>query len=110
MGHRDQVDADRYNHFVCPTCGGEVRVGSAGCPHCGSDERTGWGDAADENALDLPGGYGGDESFDYERFVQQEFGGPKRTTTGFPRGFREVLLGVAATLIAVALLYAVLTL
>jgi hypothetical protein len=39
------------------------------CPECGSDETTGWSEAASSQALDLP-----DDSFDYDDFVQQEFG------------------------------------
>ena len=53
---------------ICPVCGEEVPRGAAACPECGADERSGWReDVAD--GLDLP-----DEAFDYDEFVQKEFG------------------------------------
>lgn len=108
MGRRDQVDAERYNHFVCPNCGGEVRIGSIGCPHCGSDDQTGWSDEAETAALDLPGGYSGEDAFDYDRFVREEFG-TRPSRRKLSRALREVLIGMVVTLIGVAVLYSVLT-
>lgn len=51
--------------------------GAKACPECGSDEETGWSEETKEGNLDLPS-----EEFDYDRFVEEEFGkpGPK------PRG------------------------
>ena len=40
------------------------------CPECGADHNSGWRqDAATYDALDLP-----DDNFDYDEFVQREFG------------------------------------
>ncbi len=39
------------------------------CPECGSDEQTGWAEDAYAGGLDLP-----DEEFNYEEFVDKEFG------------------------------------
>jgi hypothetical protein len=83
---------------TCPVCGAEVPPDAAACPGCGADEQTGWSAAAQADGLDLP-----DHEFDYERFVQEEFGGgPKRT----PREWfwYVVALGV---LLAFLLIYVV---
>jgi hypothetical protein len=47
------------------------------CPECGADETTGWSDEAYVGGLNLP-----DESFDYDEFVDREFG----TKKALPRG------------------------
>lgn len=53
---------------ICPVCGEDVPRGALACPECGADHMSGWReDAAD--GLDLP-----DEEFDYEDFVEREFG------------------------------------
>jgi hypothetical protein len=54
---------------TCPHCGAEVPRNAKACPECGSDEQTGWSDEAAAANLGLP-----DESFDYDRFVREEFG------------------------------------
>lgn len=54
----------------CPNCGADVPRGAAACPECGADERTGWSDEAHASGLGLP-----DDSFDYDQFVEHEFGG-----------------------------------
>jgi hypothetical protein len=58
---------------ICPACGAEVPRGARACPECGSDESTGWSDHARAQSLDLP-----DDEFDYDEFVENEFGKPKR--------------------------------
>ena len=57
---------------VCPNCGAEVPRNAKACPECGSDETTGWSETAYAGGLDLP-----DEEFDYDKFVEEEFGGKK---------------------------------
>jgi hypothetical protein len=54
---------------VCPHCGTEVPRNAKVCPECGSDDQTGWSDSASTENLDLP-----DENFDYDKFVNEEFG------------------------------------
>jgi hypothetical protein len=55
---------------ICPVCGGDVPRGASACPECGADERSGWREDADETGgLDLP-----DEEFNYDEFVEKEFG------------------------------------
>ena len=55
---------------VCPVCGEDVPRGSLACPACGADHNSGWReDAESYDGLDLPG-----DNFDYDEFVQREFG------------------------------------
>jgi hypothetical protein len=55
---------------TCPNCGADVPSQAKACPACGSDEQTGWSEKARSDDLGLP-----DEEFDYQEFVQREFGG-----------------------------------
>ncbi len=57
--------------FTCPACGEEIHPNAKACPHCGACEKSGWSDDADYDGIDLPDG---DEDFDYDEFVQREFG------------------------------------
>ena len=53
----------------CPVCGAEVPSNARACPECGADEKTGWSEKARYDELGIP-----EESFDYEKFVDEEFG------------------------------------
>jgi hypothetical protein len=78
---------------VCPVCGADVPAGAKSCPDCGACEKTGWGDDAASDGLDLP-----DEEFDYERFVAEEFGnGPRKSG-------RRMLWTVVAIVVVIAFL------
>ena len=57
---------------TCPNCGADVPPNAKVCPECGADEKTGWSDGAYVGGLNLP-----DESFDYDEFVEREFGRKK---------------------------------
>ena len=56
----------------CPVCGADVPARARACPGCGADEQTGWSEKARYDELGIP-----DDSFDYDRFVEQEFEGKK---------------------------------
>ena len=58
---------------VCPNCGAEVPPNAKSCPECGSSEETGWSKTAATSGLGLP-----DDEFDYDEFVDREFGGGKQ--------------------------------
>ena len=64
---------------TCPNCGADVPRNAKACPECGSDERTGWSEEAVAAQLGLP-----DDSFDYERFVREEFGPHDRSGARVP--------------------------
>ena len=78
--------------MICPNCGAEVPPKAKACPECGSDEQTGWSEAAQTGELDLP-----DEEFDYDDFVQREFGDKRRPV---PRGIHWFWWVVAALVLA----------
>jgi hypothetical protein len=62
---------------ICPNCGADVPRNAKACPECGSDEKTGWSEQAQADGLDLP-----EDSFDYEEFVEKEFGAGKPAPRG----------------------------
>ncbi|TDU70778.1 hypothetical protein EI77_02826 [Prosthecobacter fusiformis] len=81
----------------CPACGEWVPRGAVACDDCGACDRSGWkSERAVYDGLDLP-----DEDFDYNEFVEREFGQEK---TG-PRVSREIFWRwVAAIVLAVMIL------
>jgi hypothetical protein len=76
---------------ICPNCGAEVPPNARACPACGADEKTGWSDETRADGLNLP-----DESFDYDEFVDREFG-KKRV---LPFGISWFWWAVAVALLA----------
>lgn len=86
----------RDGSFPCPHCGATCRRGASFCRECGANDESGWGD---DEAVDLPSGYGGEEEFDYDEYVRREFPGegPHRPATS--RGVVWVAV-VAATIAA----------
>ncbi len=67
------------------------------CPECGSDEQTGWSERATGQRLGLP-----DEEFDYDKFVAEEFGEPKREVRphGISRFWWVIAVGVVLLFLA----------
>ncbi len=83
---------------VCPVCGEDVPRNASACPECGADHLSGWREDADTTGgLGLP-----DEEFDYEDFVEREFGGGVK-----PEGIAWVwwAAAVAALLAFAAMLF-----
>ncbi|MGH7971767.1 MAG: zinc-ribbon domain-containing protein [Limisphaerales bacterium] len=76
---------------LCPNCGAEVPKRARACPECGADEQTGWSEQAAAAGLDLP-----DEEFDYDGFVQEEFGRKKP----LPHGAHWIWWVVAVAMVA----------
>lgn len=74
---------------TCPNCGADVPRKAKACPECGACEETGWSEAAESDGLNLP-----DDSFDYDDYVQKEFGGQRVV----PRGIRPFWWAVAIAL------------
>jgi hypothetical protein len=75
---------------TCPNCGADVPRNAKACPECGADEKTGWSEEAHVGGLDLP-----DESFDYDEFVEREFGKKKALPHGVKWFWWLVAIGVA---------------
>ena len=83
---------DRY---LCPGCGSELRVGTKNCPTCNPPKP--WEQDEKLDGLDLPDP-DGDEDFDYDKFVSEEFGGLR-----LPRG-KALLWWITAVLLLAAFL------
>lgn len=77
---------------TCPNCGADLPRNAKACPECGSDENTGWAEDSNANSLDLP-----DEEFDYDKFVENEFGGKRKVV---PRGLSWFWWIVAMAVVA----------
>jgi hypothetical protein len=81
---------------TCLNCGAPVPARANACPECGACEQTGWSGEAATSGLDLP-----DDSFDYNEFVREEFGG--KTVT--PRGTKCFWWAVAVVLVIAFLFF-----
>jgi uncharacterized membrane protein YvbJ len=77
---------------ICPQCGAVVPERAKACPECGSCEETGWSESAKCDALGIP-----DESFDYNEFVENEFGAKKSGTQG-----PSILWKIVAVIVLIA--------
>ena len=59
------------DHYICPSCGAEVPVGSTGCAKCNPPrKKKSWEQDEHLDGIGLP-----DDEFDYEEFKKKEFGG-----------------------------------
>jgi uncharacterized membrane protein YvbJ len=77
---------------TCPNCGADLPRNAKACPECGSDENTGWAEDTYASNLDLP-----DEKFDYDKFVENEFGRKQKIV---PRGLHWFWWIVAIVIVA----------
>lgn len=84
--------------FQCPACGADVSPNAAGCRECGARKVDGqWAEPELYDGLDLPG----EDDFEYDDFVEREFGSGHRRKSS-----KELFWWIVAiiTLIAFALL------
>ena len=83
---------------VCPVCSEDVPRGALACPECGADHMSGWREDADTaDGIGLP-----DDEFNYDEFVQSEFGRslkPQGTTWAWWAAAVVALLALVATLL-----------
>lgn len=94
MAKKRREDPD---YFICPCCGAEVAVGSPVCRECGASDEFGWDDG-DWSDDELPIGYSSDETFDYDKFVSEEF--PDRAQAKYRWKRKAVALVVLITCVA----------
>jgi zinc-ribbon domain len=80
---------------TCPNCGAEIPPKARACPECGADEQTGWSEQARADGLGLP-----EENFDYEDFVECEFGARSPVPRGIHWFWWVIALAVAAAFMA----------
>ena len=81
---------------ICPHCGADVPANAKVCPACGSDETTGWSQEAATDGLDLP-----QDDFNYDAFVQQEFGAKRPVPQGVHWFWWAIAVVVLAVFIAI---------
>lgn len=89
--------------FACPSCGKEVRVGSKGCRTCSIDDapEPEWREEEPDPGLaDIPAGYGGEDDFDYNEFLESEFNDKPRN----PLNPVWIAIGLAIFLVLLFLL------
>jgi len=90
------VEAKLKSPENCPVCGQDVPRKALACPVCGADQNSGWNDEATSlDGVDLPG-----ENFNYDQFVEREFGGKVK-----PSSQKMVwwMVGIVLLIIIVAL-------
>lgn len=76
---------------ICPVCGEDVPPRALACPECGADHNSGWREDAEAyDGVDL-----GDDGFNYDDFVREEFGSSPK-----PRGIRPLWWVTAIVLVA----------
>ena len=59
------------DYYICPGCGDDVKVGSAGCPKCNNLDPWEIEDTESYDGVDLPED---DDDYNYEEFKKREFG------------------------------------
>ena len=80
--------------FACPVCGEEIYEGMLACPQCGADDQSGWSqDAFFEPDFDSA------EGFDYDKFLEDEFGTPRK------KSGKETMWVIVAVLLILAFLF-----
>ena len=79
--------------FPCPHCGAAVPGGAEACPECGSDSATGWAEDAETWGAGMPGS--DDDDFDYDEFVEREFGSTRDRTLAIPLWLMIIVLCLA---------------
>ncbi|MCH2209998.1 MAG: zinc ribbon domain-containing protein [Fuerstiella sp.] len=87
--------ADSFN---CPHCGKELPAEANRCRRCGASNECGWQESCEEFIED---GYTEDDTFDYEAFVEREFGNSDRPATEQTKNFwiQLVILAVVVSLL-----------
>ena len=86
--------------FVCPHCGHDVPIDALACRECGSDNETGWSEGADVWDAGIPGGYGPEEDFDYDEFIDQEM--PRHQTHSPGKALKRWGWSVLVAIVALA--------
>ena len=82
------------DHYICPGCGDEVRVGSKGCPKCNHLDPWEIEENESYDGIDLP-----DDEFNYDEFIKREFGG------GIPKKGKALFWWIVAVIVLVAFVW-----
>jgi len=94
----DTVPAvESLSSFHCPECGAEVHPNASGCRECGARKENGeWLQPEVYDGVDLP-----DDDFDYEAFLEEEFG----ERTGRPASAKQAFWWLVAVITLIAFLW-----
>lgn len=96
--------------YMCPTCGAEVKVGAA-CPGCVPKKRSrkkrvsaapkkrSWDQDSMSDGVDIP-----DEDFDYDEFVQREFGNTPHKQIGIKWYWWATAVALAVSILVLLML------
>ncbi|EEF61360.1 zinc ribbon domain-containing protein [Pedosphaera parvula] len=84
---------------ICPNCGAEVPPNAKACPGCGSCAETGWSGEAHASGLGLP-----DDNFDYDDYLEREFGKSKPVPRGMSRFWWVIAVLILALILAMIFL------
>jgi hypothetical protein len=97
-------DVDRW---ICPECGAEVKVGASGCPHCLKKRRKtkkakrrakkpprSWEQDPEADGLGVA-----DDDFDYDAFLEREFGRSPHRRVGIPQFWWWTALALLVALV-----------
>jgi hypothetical protein len=68
------------DYYICPRCGEEVKVGSKRCTTCDPPKPWEQGEHMDGVDIDVPE----DDTFDYDQYIDEEFGDGARTHNFHP--------------------------
>jgi hypothetical protein len=86
----------------CPVCGEWVYRGAAACEQCGACAKSGWRAESGYDGLDLPDP---DETFDYDAFIEKEFGRGSQRKLGDGKWARVWWWAAVAVLLSLVLSY-----
>ncbi len=90
------------DYFVCRHCGADVPADAAVCRECGSDDETGWSEEPEEWEAGIGTGYGDEEDFDYDEYVEQAH--PEHAPGSAAKTAVRIALIVLVVLLVVALM------
>ncbi|MEM9588070.1 MAG: zinc ribbon domain-containing protein [Planctomycetota bacterium] len=76
------------DRFSCSHCGADLPAKATFCKHCGSSDQDGWQEEDESLAAD--------DDFDYDSFIEDEFGTGAGSNSLSPRAKLVILILLAA--------------
>ena len=87
--------------FYCGVCGKKLPSKTLACPGCGADEQTGLRGETSETDAGSELGILDEEAFDYEQFLEEEFG---ENSSGRPKRHLHPIWWIAGIVLLLSLL------
>jgi hypothetical protein len=88
------------DYFVCRHCGSDVPIDAKSCRQCGSDDDTGWSQDPDVWQSDPGTGYGVEDDFDDDDYLERAHPDAAPTTPARRLARLALILLVAALVLA----------